>query len=144
MTIGWYSPCYSTHPLPVADTNSPLPFERADLELLTVEDLSAQLRVSRAFVRRCLDCGCPTRRGRLSAAELLEWLFANYATVRATCGLPVLPGFDGVTAGAARRLQLGNAVITLLEFSESRATESEVKRELRRVRLGVEQALDRG
>jgi len=128
----------------VTDTNSPLPFERADLELLTTEDLSAQLRVSRAFVRVCLECGCPSRRGRLSAAELLEWLFANFAAVRATCGLPVLPDFDGVDAAAARRLQLGHAVITLLEFGESRATELKAERELRRVRLGVEQALDRG
>ena len=139
----WYQACYSTHPIPVTDTNSPLPFERADLELLTAEGVSAQLRVSRAFVRVCLDCGCPTRRGRLSAAELLEWLFLNFEAVRAACGLRVLPGCEGVAKGAARRLRMGNAVITVLEFGESRATEREAKRELRRVRSEVEQSLDR-
>jgi hypothetical protein len=113
------------------------------LELLTVEALSEQLRVSRAFVRVCLACGCPTRRGRLSAAELLEWLFQNFATVRAASGLCALPELDGVDAAAYHRLRLGHAVITLLEFGETRATEPDAKRELHRVRLEVEQALNR-
>ena len=127
----------------MTDTNSPLPFQRADLELLTIEALSEQLRVSRAFVRVCIACGCPTRRGRLSAAELLEWLFQNFAAVRAASGLRALPELDGVEAAVCHRLRLGDAVITLLEFGESRATEADAKRELRRVRLEVEQALDR-
>jgi hypothetical protein len=113
------------------------------LELLTVEALSEQLRVSRAFVRVCLACGCPTRRGRLSAAELLEWLFQNFAAVRAASGLRALPELDGVEAAACHRIRLGDAVITLLEFGESRATDADAKRELHRVRLGVERALDR-
>jgi hypothetical protein len=126
----------------VTDSNTPLPFRRADLELLQVDDLSQQLCVSRAFVRLCISAGCPTRRGRLSSAELLHWLFENFEKVREHAGLCCLPGVDGLNPDVAHRLRMGLAVITLLEFGESRASSVQQKRELRRARLGIERALD--
>jgi hypothetical protein len=127
----------------MSDAISPLPFHADDLELLSLEELSLQLRVSRAFIRACLDAGCPTRAGRLSAAELLHWLFEHYGDVRALVGLREFAGVEGVPAATASRLKMGNALLTLLEFAESRASQKEAKAHLRGVQWTVERALER-
>jgi hypothetical protein len=127
----------------VSDTNFPLPFHRKDLQLLTVEQVSAQLRASRAFIRMCVDAGCATRKGKLSAASVLRWLFEHYNQVRELAGFPTLASVEGIAAEVAARLKMGNAVITLLEFSESRASDPEEKWQLRVIRRGVERSLDR-
>jgi hypothetical protein len=126
----------------VTDSNAPLPFARADLQPLPIEELSTQLRVSRAFVRLCLAAGCPSRQGRLSAAELLQWLFAHYDAVRALAGMAELGEVENLERTLELRLRMANAVITLLEFGESRASDSWAKRALRRARLGIERAID--
>jgi hypothetical protein len=41
----------------------------------------------RAFLQLCVDTGCPLQEGRLSQAQLLNWLAPNYAAVRALAGL---------------------------------------------------------
>jgi hypothetical protein len=120
-----------------------IPFEGDDLELLTVEAISIQLRASRAFVRLCISCGCPTRCGRLSAAELLHWLFDHYAEVRALSGLKPLAEVDGVEPKEQRRLRMANGLYTLLDFGESRASELWAKRELQKVCQIVERSLER-
>ena len=125
------------------DTNFPLPFQKGDLKLLSIEALSTQLRVSRAFTRLCVDAGCPTKDGKLSSAELLQWLFENYGLTRKISGFPPLADVDGTAPETARRLKMGNAVITLLEFGESRASSRAEKRQLRKVRQTVELALER-
>jgi hypothetical protein len=128
---------------PVNDTNFPLQFHDRDYQPLSVEAVSAQLRVSRAFTRVCIAAGCPTRIGKVSAAELLHWLFEHYNLAREVCGFRRLAPVDGVAPEVAQRLKMGNAVMTLLEFGESRASGADEKRELRRVRSFVEQTLDR-
>jgi hypothetical protein len=126
----------------MTDGHFALPFTPEDLQLRSVEDVALQLRVSRAFVRLCIACGCPTRGARLSAAELLHWLFENYQVLRAHCGLLPMVEIDGVDAEAGRRLRMGNAVLTLLEFGASRVTNVVEKIQLLEVRDLVEQALD--
>lgn len=128
---------------PMFDSTSPIPFERDDLELLTLEEVSQQLRTSVAFVRLCLAAGCPTRRGRLSAAELLHWLFDNYPSVRSLCGLKPLAETLGVPPEAQLRLNMANALFTLLDYSESRATDLRVKIEIRKVWHVVERSIER-
>jgi hypothetical protein len=135
-------PLLFPNPHLVTDSNAPLPFARADLQLLPVEELSRQLRVSRAFVRLCLTAGCPSRHGRLSAADLLHWLFAHYDAVRALAGMSELGEVENVDPMLEHRLRMANAVITLLEFGESRASGLAAKRALRRARRGVERAID--
>jgi hypothetical protein len=125
------------------ESTSPIPFERDDLELLTVEAVSLQLRVSRAFVRLCLSAGCPMRGSRLSAAELLHWLFEHYGEVRALAGFKPFAEVAGVAPDVELRLKMANALFTLLDFSESRATDPEAKREVRRVRDVVEKSIER-
>jgi hypothetical protein len=121
----------------------PLPFTHRDLELLSVEAVSGQLRVSRAFVRLCIRVGCPTRKGKLSAAELLTWLFTHYAQVRKVAGLAKLLEVEGIAENAAQRVRMANALFTLLDFGASRASNLKEKRELWIVRGMVERALDR-
>src|SRR4051794_21766726 len=125
------------------DAISPLQFHAEDLKLLSLDALSVQLRVSRTFLRACLDAGCPTRAGRLSAAEVLHWLFEHYAEVRALVGLREFAGVEGVSSAAASRLKMGNALLTLLEFAESRVSQMDVKAHLRGVQRTVEHALER-
>jgi hypothetical protein len=125
------------------NTRYPLQFDRADLEPMRVEELSVHMRVSRAFIRQCLDSGCPTQQGRISAARLMRWLFENYQVVRLLAGLKPLVSIEGVFGKAAAKLKMGNALITLFEFSERRSSVRDEKRRLRDLRLHVEQALDR-
>ena len=108
----------------------PLAYHQTDLELLSIEAVSDQLRVSRAFVRLCVDSGCPTRKEKLSAAELLQWLFIHYARVRERAGFSELLEVDGLPAESAERVRMANALFTLLEYGESRASDPDVKRQL--------------
>jgi len=110
---------------------------------LGVEELSREGRISCAFIRLCVAAGCPVSGGRLSLAALLEWLFDHYAIVRETAGLDRLADVSGVPEAAQTQLRMGNGMMTLLEFSETRASNPEDKRQLRAVRSCVEQALDR-
>jgi hypothetical protein len=107
------------------------------------EQLPLQMRVSRAFVRLCLDAGCPTRNGLLSAAELMSWLFDHFEEVRALAGLPPVPSVEDLTIEATQRLRLANALFTLLEYSRSRATCWKKKRQFRLALETVERSLDR-
>ena len=124
------------------EPTSPLPFDRKDLEPLTIEELSVQMRASRAFIRLCVEAGCPLRAGKLSAAELLHWLFENYRAVRKLAGLPPLLETEGVSENAECRLIMANALFTVLEFGESRATGEEEKVQLRSTMRTVERSLD--
>ncbi|RYD70159.1 MAG: hypothetical protein EOP84_27175 [Verrucomicrobiaceae bacterium] len=120
-----------------------LHYRDEDRELFSVEDLSTYAQVSRAFVRLCVALGCPTSEGQLSQSMLLEWLFKHYEQVRETTGMkPMLP-IDGVAGQAQVKLMMGNAVITLLEFSESRSSDRIERRQIRQVRKLVERTLDR-
>jgi hypothetical protein len=127
----------------VGDTDFQLPFHENDLRLLSVEKVAVQLRASRAFIRLCVECGCPTYRGKISAAKLLQWLFEHYEAVRYLCGLDPLAEVDGTSQETARVLKMGNAVITLLEFGEARASDPEEKWQLRQTKQGVLRSLDR-
>lgn len=120
-----------------------LRYHGEDRALRTVEDLSVHGRISRSFIRLCLDLGCPNAEGRLSLAILLDWLYDNYADVRIAGGLPPLLEVVGVPELAAAKLQMGNAMITLLEYAASRATDPVSKHHLRVMTGCVERALDR-
>ena len=115
------------------DASFALPFAPEDLRLLSLNALSVHLRASRAFVRLCLACGCPTRGGRLSAAELLHWLFGNYPKVRKAAGLAAFRSVDLTPRAGRVRLRMANAVITLTEFNISRCSVRRHKRLMRKV-----------
>jgi hypothetical protein len=125
------------------DSSFPIPFGREDLEPLTVEAVSIQLHASRAFVRLCLNAGCRTRHERLSVAELLHWLFEHYAEVRALAGLKPFADVTGVAPETELRLRMANALFTLLEFNESRASDNETRREIRKVWRLVEKSVEK-
>lgn len=126
------------------DITAPLPFHADDLQLLPLEAVAAQLRTSCAFVRLCLEAGCGTRAGGLlSAAELLHWLFAHYAEVRARAGLTPLAPVEDVSTDAEVRLRMANAVFTLLEFGVSRSSGLDEKQQLLAVCAELDRALDR-
>jgi hypothetical protein len=127
----------------VNDANFPLPYHHKDLHLLSVEQVGRQLRASHAFIRLCIELGCPTRNGKLSAAGVLEWLFDHYEVVRYLSGLDALAPVDGTPKEVIGRLKMGNAVITLFEFGELRASDPEEKWQLRQARRNVERSLDR-
>ena len=139
----WHPPCLYGLANTVNDTNFPLPFHHKDLHLLSVEQVGRQLRASRAFIRLCLELGCPTRKGKLSAAGVLQWLFENYEIVRYLSGLEPLASVEGTPDEVSGRLKMGNAVITLFEFGELRASDPEEKWQLRQARRNVERMLDR-
>ena len=120
-----------------------LSFTHCDLKLMPPDEVALQLRVSRAFVRLCLSAGCPSRRGHLSAAELLYWLFEHYEEVRSLCGLPVFAPIEGIRSAAKRRLKMANAVLTLLEFSASRASSLDKKNQIEAISHLVAVAADR-
>jgi len=127
----------------MSDSNFPIPFGREDLEPLTVEAVSIQLHASRAFVRLCLNAGCRTRRERLSVAELLHWLFEHYGEVRALAGLKPFADVTGVAPETELRLRMANALFTLLEFNESRASDTETRHEIRKVWRLVEKSVEK-
>ena len=118
-------------------------FSAKDRRIQTVEAVARELCASRAFVRLCLENGCPDDEGFLSAAGLLEWLFDHYNCVRVAAGFQPLNPIDGVTPAAFQRLRMANALFTLFEFSESRASCLGEKRALRALRDRLEAALER-
>ena len=111
--------------------------------LLSVEQLSMHARVSCAFIHLCAALGCPKHEGRLSQAILLEWLFEHYGPVRAQAGLPEMASLDGLSEEMTAKLKMGNALLTLLEFSETRSSNPDEKRRIRNVRQMVALAMDR-
>lgn len=113
-----------------------------DHRLREIDDLAMYARVSRAFLRLCMENGCRTETGQLSQAKLLEWLLENHEAVRAAAGLPPVAPLGGVGATTRARLQMGNAVLTLLEFCESRSSRPCEKRHLRNVQRGIQRVLD--
>lgn len=122
-----------------------LQYHGEDRALRDVEDLSHHGRISRSFIRLCLDQGCPHESGRLSLEMLLDWLFEAYPSVRVAAGLPPMAeiGEIGELPDETRaRLLMGNAMVTLLEYSETRATDALSKRHLTLMKACVERALD--
>ena len=51
---------------------------------------------------------------------------------------------EGVSPGAKSRLKMANAVITLVEYGQSRASDDAQKAELEEVKRTMEWALERG
>ena len=120
-----------TSSVAMQDAHSALPFEAEDLQPLPIEDVTLRLRVSHAFTQVCLDCGCPLRANRISAAELLHWLFENYERVRSLAGLKPRDPVGELASAPRARIRMANAIFTLLEFGNSRATNPRQKRDLR-------------
>ncbi len=120
-----------------------LQYRDEDRELFSIEELSVYAQISRSLVRLCISLGCPTRDGKLSQSMLLEWLFRNHEKVREAAGLRPMVPIDGVSGDARTKLMMGCAMITLLEYSESRSSSRLEKRQLRRVRKMVEGTLER-
>lgn len=121
-----------------------LHYRDEDRELFSIEELSSYAQVSCAFVRLCISLGCPTREeGKLSQSMLLEWIFKHYEQLREATGMKPMVSIEGVEGQARLKLMMGNAVITLLEFSESRSSCRIEKRQIRQVRKMVERTLDR-
>lgn len=120
-----------------------LRYRDEDRALMQIEALSVYARVSQAFIRLSISLGCPTDDARLSQVMLLEWLFQNYEAVRTHAGLPELAPVDGVPEATLMKLKMGNALITLLEFAESRSSQPCEKLRIRQIRAVVETALNR-
>ena len=74
---------------------------------------------------------------------LLEWLFQNYEAVRAGAGLRPMAPVEGLGSELLLKLRMANALLTLLEFSEMRASSLREKSRLRHVREVLELSLDR-
>ena len=123
------------------EDKGPLHYHSDGQIALGIEALSQRARLSRAFVRLCIQTGCPTVDGRLSEAALINWLTSNYAKVRAAAGLRRLASVEGVRAQARRDLKLANTMITLLEFGESRSSSLAEKAQIRRVLNMVERSV---
>lgn len=133
--------CYAANL--VNQSNPILRFRDEDRELFPIPELSRRARVSQGFVRHCIDLGCPAPEQRLSQEILLNWLVMNYTRVRAGAGLPELASIEGVTGRALSRLRLANAVVTLLDYSESRSSAPDEKQQIKGMRVMVERALER-
>ncbi len=118
-----------------------LRYHEEDRELREIENLSRHARISQGFIRLCLATGCPDEAGRLSLAMMLEWLFENYESVRRLAGLAALPEVEGVVGGALLKLKLGYAMITLLDYAESRSTSLAEKVHLAGTRRCIERTL---
>jgi hypothetical protein len=123
------------------DSATLLRYHDDDRVLRDIEGLSQHARISQGFIRLCLSTGCPIENGRLSLAILLEWLFEHYPSVRALAGLPELPHTDGVQGGNLLKLKLGYAMVTLLEYAESRSTRLSEKEHLAGTRRCIERTL---
>ena len=121
----------------------PFHFVGDDLTVLPLEELANRMRVSRAFVQLCVVAGCPWTESGTSAARLLVWLFDHYEAVRAFAGLKSLASVDDLPTDVVVRLRMANALVTLLEFARSRATNWRQKRHLREALERVNQLADR-
>ena len=120
-----------------------LRYREEDLRLVSPAELSVRARISQAFVRLCMDCGCATDHGLLSQAMLLDWLFDHYADVRLASGLAPFAPVEGVAEELQRKLRMANAILTILEFSESRSSNPEEKQQLQWIRRTIDASLDR-
>ena len=120
-----------------------LRYREEDLRLVSVGELSVRARISQAFIRLCLGCGCATEHGLLSQAMLLDWLFDHYADVRDASGLVPFAPVEGVAGELQPKLRMANAILTILEFSESRSSDPEEKEQLRWIRRTIDASLDR-
>jgi hypothetical protein len=123
------------------ETSSPLRYSAEDHRFRTVDDLSRHARLSCAFIRLCIEAGCPLYGGRLTHAILLNWLTRHYTAVRVLAGLRPLAPIDGVPPNVQRDLRLANTMITLLEFAESRCSKQGEKAQLRRMQRLVERGI---
>ena len=123
------------------ETSSPLRYSAEDHRFRTVDDLSRHARLSCAFIRLCIDAGCPLYGGRLTHAILLNWLTRHYTAVRVLAGLRPLAPIDGVPPNVQRDLRLANTMLTLLEFAESRCSNRMEKAQLRRMQRLVERGI---
>ncbi len=112
-----------------------------DHKPLSIEALSLHARISPAFIRLCIQTGCPAPKSCLSQSKLIGWLTFHYDNVRAACGLRPLASIEGVRGKARRALQLANTMLTLLEFAESRSTNCAEKARLRAVQELVERTV---
>jgi hypothetical protein len=128
--------------VPLFQLPYPLNFSTQDLCVRDLDELASQMRVSRAFIRVCVVAGCPHVQERLSAAELLRWLFDHFEEVRAVAGLRPLAELGDLAPQTLARLRMANALVTLLEFSRSRATHWRKKRQLREALEQVERLAD--
>jgi hypothetical protein len=79
---------------------------------------------------------------QLSLARLLDWLCGSYPAVRAAAGMPPLSGIDDLPEQTVAKLQMGNAMITLLEYAESRSIDPLSRRHLKLMLSFVERSLD--
>ena len=120
-----------------------LRYRDEDLRFVSLPELSVRARISLAFIRLCIECGCATEQGLLSQATLLDWLFDHYPEVRHASGLSALAPVDGVDGDLQPKLRMANAILTILEFSESRSSQPEEKQQLRWIRTTIEASLDR-
>ena len=123
------------------ETSSPLRYSAEDHRFRTVDDLSRHARLSCAFIRICIDAGCPLYGGRLTHAILLNWLTRHYTAVRVLAGLRPLAPIDGVPPNVQRDMRLANTMITVLEFAESRCSDRCEKAQLRRMQRLVERGV---
>ena len=120
----------------------PFHFSADDLTVLPLEELANSMRVSRAFIRLCVKAGAPWTESGTNAARLLVWLFDHYEAVRAIAGLKSLASVDELPTDAVVRLRMANALVTLLEFGRSRATNWRQKKQLRRALERVNRLAD--
>ncbi|HEV7403927.1 MAG TPA: hypothetical protein VGO11_13400 [Chthoniobacteraceae bacterium] len=120
-----------------------LRYREEDLRLVSLAELSVRARISLAFIRLCIDCGCATEGGLLSQAGLLDWLFDHYPKVRLASGLVPFACVDGVAGDLQPKLRMANAILTILEFGESRSSKPEEKQQLQWIRKTIDASLDR-
>ena len=76
-------------------------------------------------------------------ARLLIWSFDHYEEVRAIAGLKPLASLDGLRTDTVVRLRMANALVTILEFARSRATNWRQKKQLRQALERVNHLVDR-
>jgi hypothetical protein len=114
-------------------------FEAEDLEQRDPRSLAEYLQVSRAFVQLCFDAGFPVGSGGASAAELLGWLSHHYQQVRQVAGLSPLDDDPERTLLSSGKIGWASAVLTLLDFGVSRASNGGHRGKL----LSQKQRLDR-
>jgi hypothetical protein len=101
------------------------------------------MRVSPAFLHLCVALGCPFQGEKLRIAYVVGWLSKHYEDFRAAAGLPALASLEGMSVPAASRLRVANAVITLLQYGKSRASDWRQKRQLRWAIEAIERSTDR-
>jgi hypothetical protein len=94
---------------------------------LSIEDLAQTYGYPISLFRLAVDCGCPTSSGQMSYSSFVIWFLENYSTVRAKAGLPELPNEEGLTGRPAARIKICNALLTLTDYLQSRASDKEIK-----------------